>query len=383
MGVRKYKSRGVVYWMIDVWLKKASGPDERYREKRIPSQQQAEMRLAKLRISAYEGENFEARKRTKITVGKLWEEFEVVSKVALKAWTTEAGRWKHLEAHFGAKVAAAITLRDVDRYRSIRREQVTRRGTLTMPATRNREVALLRHLLNFAVKRKLLTSNPIAGVDMEDEDNTRSTVIDEGALAKLLGACDAMVGALILTLIDTGMRRGEVLDLRWDQVDLRTGRVTLGVQDTKTRRGRQPRFTNRVIEAVRRLPKHISSPYVFPNPKTGRPYDTTTIYDRFQIAVEAAGLTGSGGEGVWLHDMRRSFVTQSRRRGVPERVIMTMTGHKTRAVFDRYNVVEDGDVDRALEQIERGIGAEMTGRIGHDLDTVGDPTKISKHTKAS
>jgi hypothetical protein len=72
------------------------------------------------------------------------------------------------------------------------------------------------------------------------------------------------------------------------------GRVTLGVQDTKTRRGRQPRLTSRVIEAVRQLPKHISSPYVFPNPKTGRPYDTTTIYDQYQIAVEAAGLKGSG-----------------------------------------------------------------------------------------
>lgn len=60
---------------------------------------------------------------------------------------------------------------------------------------------------------------------------------------------------------------------------------------------------------------------------------------------------------------------------------MTMTGHKTRAVFDRYNVVDDGDVERALEQIERGIAAEMTGRIGHDLDTVGDPTEIEKHSR--
>jgi integrase len=383
MGVRKHEARGVVYWMIDAWLKAPDGTERRYREKRIPSQQQAEMKLAKLRISAYEGENFEARKRTKITVGKLWAEFEGVGKAALKAWITEAGRWKHLEPLFGVKVAAAITLRDVDRYRALRREQKTHRGDLTMPGTRNREVALLRDLLNFAVKRKLLTVNPIAGVEMEDEDNARRTVIDEGALAKLLGVCDEMVGAIILTLIDTGMRRGEVLELRWDQIDLRAGRVTLGVQDTKTRRGRQPRFTNRVIEAVRRLPRNISSPYVFPNPKTGRPYDTTTIYDRFQIAVEAAGVKGSGGEGVWLHDLRRSFVTQSRRRGVPERVIMTMTGHRTRAVFDRYNVVEDGDVDRALESIERGIEAEMTGRIGHDLDTVGDPTHIEKQAKVS
>jgi hypothetical protein len=60
-----------------------------------------------------------------------------------------------------------------------------------------------------------------------------------------------------------------------------------------------------------------------------------------------------------------------------------MTGHKTRAVFHRYNVVEDGDADRARELLESRIKAEMTERIGRDFDTVGDPTKISKHTKAS
>jgi integrase len=172
-----------------------------------------------------------------------------------------------------------------------------------------------------------------------------------------------------------------MLELRFDQVDLRASRVTLGVQDTKTRRGRQPRLTSRVIESVRRLPKHISS-LVFPNPKTGRPYDTTTIYDRFQIAMEAVGLKGSGGEGVWLHDLRRSFVTQPTRRGVPERVIMTMTGHRTRAVFDRYNVVEDGHGHRGCEMIERGIGG-IVGAYGHDLGTVGDPTKIARHKEAS
>jgi hypothetical protein len=79
---------------------------------------------------------------------------------------------------------------------------------------------------------------------------------------------------------------------------------------------------------------------------------------------EACGVTG----GLWFHDLRRSFVTNARRRGVAESVVMRMSGHKTRAVFDRYNVVEDADVRRAVLLIEAGAAAE--GSVGQSLVNV-------------
>ena len=75
------------------------------------------------------------------------------------------------------------------------------------------------------------------------------------------------------------------------------------------------------------------------------------------------GRTGLGG------DLRRSFVTNARRRGVPESVVMRMSGHRTRAVFERYNIVEEDDLRDAVKRIEAGV-AKSGGASGQDLDKV-------------
>jgi len=61
-----------------------------------------------------------------------------------------------------------------------------------------------------------------------------------------------------------------------------------------------------------------------------------------------------GLDKLWFHDLRRSFVTKARRYGIPESVIMRMSGHKTRAVFDRYNIVCEDDIRDAVSRIEVG-----------------------------
>jgi integrase len=146
---------------------------------------------------------------------------------------------------------------------------------------------------------------------------------------------------------DTGMRKSEVLNLRWSQVDLRAGAVRLGAEDTKTNRARTIYLTARALEVLKRLPRQLRTEYVFANPETGKPW--TDLKRCFDAAREAIGRPD-----LWFHDLRRSFVTNARRRGVPESVVMKMSGHRTRSVFDRYNVIEDEDVRAAVRTIEAG-----------------------------
>jgi len=96
---------------------------------------------------------------------------------------------------------------------------------------------------------------------------------------------------------------------------------------------------------------------------------TPPLNGYLQRACIKAGLAG-----LWFHDLRRSFITNARRRGVPESVVMKMSGHKTRAVFDRYNIVNGEDLRAAVKKIEAGIALDL----GHVWDTAGkdEPQKV-------
>jgi integrase len=74
----------------------------------------------------------------------------------------------------------------------------------------------------------------------------------------------------------------------------------------------------------------------------------------------------AGYHGIWFHDLRRSLVTNARRRGVPESVVMKLSGHRTRSVFDRYNIIDENDLKAAVEQIDRARQEESRRRSGLD-----------------
>ncbi len=194
--------------------------------------------------------------------------------------------------------------------------------------------------------------------------NVRRSVLDEAGFERLLALAEDQLKPIILVAFDTGMRLREILGLRWSQVDLKLGMIKLGAEDTKTEQPRTVFLTSRVSQALESQPRHIKSEYVFTNPKTEEAWDD--IRKMFSRACTAAKLTG-----VWFHDLRRSFVTNARRRGVPESVVMKMSGHRTRAVFDRYNIIEEDDLREAVKRLEAGV-AKRRGGSGQDLDKISE-----------
>jgi integrase len=345
--VRKHSVRGGTYWRLDEWITGADGVRRRIRQSKIPTRELAVALAAKIKAEAFEGRFFDRAKAHKATVRQLWEDWRPISERDKASWQDDVSRSKHLLEHLGDRVAQALNRGDIDEYRNLRLAETTLRGRPPSPATLDREIALLMRMCSYAVECGRLLQNPLAHVRLLRKPNVRRVVIDEATFARLVEAAGKELRPILVMAYDTGMRKGEILGLRWSQLDLEAGTVRLGAEDTKTSKARTVYLTARAKEAIQQLPRDEGSEHVFVSSRTGKGW---VNIDRPFAEARAA----MGRPDIWFHDLRRSFVTNARRRGVPESVVMKMSGHRTRSVFDRYNVVEDGDVRAAVKAIEGG-----------------------------
>ena len=152
----------------------------------------------------------------------------------------------------------------------------------------------------------------------------------------------------------TGMRIGEILGLQWSQVDMTEYKISLTPLQTKTE---VPRVIYilpdlyKVLEEARRRVRvsYPDCPWVCQS-KGKR---VKEIKKSWRRACQRVGL-----EGRLIHDFRRTAVRNMVRAGIPEAVSMAISGHKTRSVFDRYNIVDEADLKGAVKQLKEYYEAE-------------------------
>lgn len=268
----------------------------------------------------------------------------------LRAWATERGRLLHLHEHLGNLRASELSQATIDDYRKARAAEAGHvrldgKGKLTAPATRNREVARLVRVLNWAVERKLISACPIERID-EQEPAARLTSITSADIDELRAAAleygkDPRIGltlrAMISTKFDAFLRRSEMVGLRWPQVDFAAGTITLQLSATKAHRDgtRITILSDRASADIKDAPRYVGSPYVFSNTR-GRRYNARTFLRMLQRVAEAAGITGADGENFVAHDLRAGGASEQLELGTPERDVMDMAGWTTRDMIDRY-----------------------------------------------
>jgi integrase len=127
--------------------------------------------------------------------------------------------------------------RDIDEYRTLRLAEVTRRGGPQSPATLDLELAQLNRMCSYAVECGGLQSHPLEHVRLLRRPNVRRVTLDERSFVRLVEPADQDYRPILLMAHATGMREGEILNLRWPQLDLKAGTVRLGAEDTKTKQG--------------------------------------------------------------------------------------------------------------------------------------------------
>jgi integrase len=236
-------------------------------------------------------------------------------------------------------------------------------------ATINRELAALKRMLNLGAQQTPPKVDRVPYIPMLKENNTRKGFFEHGEFLALRDALPDYLKGFATFGYHTGWRISEIADLTWSQVDRDQGIVRLEVGDTKNDESRTVYMDDELNAVITkqweiRKRNEMLLPYVFLN-EHGT--DKVKRFDKsWKTACKHAGI------GVRLfHDFRRTAVRNMVRSGIPERVAMTIAGHKTRSVFDRYNIVNDNDLRLAAQKQEaylKSCAGTISGTI-HQIDS--------------
>jgi integrase len=258
----------------------------------------------------------------------------------------------HILPAMGEKAVAEITHPDVARLH---------RRLAKTPVAANRTVRIFSKMMNLAEAWGLrpLRTNPCYGITMYRERH-RERFLSPTEIARLgtaitdaisAGELSPTGGALIRLLCLTGCRRGEILNLRWDEVDLEAGFLFLA--DSKTGAKAVP-LAAPAVELLSKQPK--TSDYVFPSPRfRDQPY--VEIKRVWQAVRERAEL-----EDVRLHDLRHTYASMGAAAGLSLPAIGKLLGHKQPSTTARYSHLVDDPLKQAAARVQSRIARALSGQ---------------------
>jgi integrase len=209
---------------------------------------------------------------------------------------------------------------------------------------------MLKHTFTMAVKWGLLPSNPLRDVRLPVKvNNARLRYLMPEEIDRLLAVSPIHLKRLVLTALHAGMRKSEILPLRWEQVNLEQRFVLL--LDTKNGESRGVPLTKTITGVLRELQAEqerfgLSSPFVFPNPLTGKPY-RHDIKTSWYTALRKANITD-----FHFHDLRHTCASYLRMQGVDLLTIAEILGHKDLKMTKRYAHVALTHRLAAIEKLE-------------------------------
>jgi integrase len=282
-------------------------------------------------------------------------------------------RLKHLKPALEGMRASDITTTGINAYIMNRLEEGAANATI------NRELAALKRMLNLGAKQTPPKVDRVPHFPMLEENNVRKGFFEHGDFLSLREKLPEYLQGFVTFGYQTGMRISEITNLTWEKVDLGLGVVRLEPGETKNDDARTVYLSSELIDMLKqqRENRKVSGkvcPYVFPNEKgTSK---IANIKKAWSKACRNCGL-GYGYKltgkyvnkwrdklpaGPLFHDFRRTAVRNMDRAGISRVVAMKRSGHKTESVYNRYNIVDDKDMQDAARKMEEYL-LSMTGKV--------------------
>lgn len=229
---------------------------------------------------------------------------------------------ERFKAEFGRLPFRGFTLQHADSYIARRKRDGVKNASV------NREIATLRHLFEWGMRRGYITRNPINQVEKLEEQEWAGPRPTEEAVQAVFARLDPRFLPVYVVIRETGARRGEVLSLQHWQID-RGRRIITFAKRTKNGKTTTAPLTQKALEAIDSVPELPACPYVFYNPETGTRWSDAR--KAWENARRAAGYP-------WLRvrDLRPAFGIEASEMGVPMHFIQSVLGHSSVAVTEKY-----------------------------------------------
>jgi len=241
---------------------------------------------------------------------------------------------KYLLEAFGELKLSSIRANQLEQYKRLRREKVS-------VASVNRELALLKHMFHKAVDWEYLKTNPAQTVKLFKEPPGRLRYLLPEERDLLLKECSGILLVIVITALETGMRKGEMQNLKWKDVDFERRTITL--TRTKNKEIRTLPISDTLLSVLQRLYLERRGIWVFSKPD-GKPYGNWRR--SFETACKQAGI-----EDFLFHDLRHTFASYLVMSGVDIRTVQELMGHKDIKMTMRYSHLSKAHLLDAVNKV--------------------------------
>ena len=333
--------RGNIYWC------EFSLDGKRYRY----SCQTADKKVAEEVENAIRGEivrgkfDLPVKHKPKYTVKELFDEYIKLQTGGSETTKLRQYVSKHFLPFFQDKLIADITRDQIENYQLKRKLEI-----ISLPKNINKreqeisfrlvniEISTLHNFFNFCIKKGYLDKNPCAGIKKLNELSRLKTLADDDIEKLINGATNKLTKDLISFLIYTGCRKGEALNLKWDDVDLKND--VIAIKGTKTKYDRYIP----VSRALKRILEEINREYVYVFSYRGK--KLSNFRESFKTACKRAGLND-----LRVHDLRHVFASKMVMSGTSLYITGELLGHRTPQMTMRYAHLAPYTLKKAVDEV--------------------------------
>jgi len=326
-------------WYIDYYVQGV-----RKREKIGANKRLAEIVLQKRKVEIAEGKFLDIKKEAKIRFEDMAKMYlDLHAKPNKKSWHSDVDTIKVLNKFFSGKYLSSITAMDVEKFKIERARTVS-------PATVNRALACLKCMFNKAIEWGKASDSPAKKVKLFRENNKRVRYLEREEMAKLLANCKDNLKAIVILALNTGMRKGEILGLKWHDVDFKHNIIFL--LNTKNNEKREVPINEHARNALIGIRKHPESQFIFCG-KDGKPLGD--IKKSFFTALKKSGILK-----FRFHDLRHTFASHLVMNGVDLNTVRELMGHKSLQMTLRYSHLSQDHKKRAVDLLSKRIDTLWT-----------------------